>query len=195
MQEHRAATEKQLLEHEAEQLRRKSATRERVLARLWDIRRPQLRRNQGKRHQPDQGPGHDRGTRRTNPRPSCALRGKIRSALARANVSSRVAAEAKRRQTIRPSRRSGNRIAHLSPRIHTRAPEPSMTPSPTLNQEDPTVPHSMTFAEEHSSPYTSFVPDTRNASLFQSLSFPAAAAESQPGDAKPRKTIQFCSNL
>ena len=37
MQEHRAATEKQLLEHEAEQLRRKSATRERVLARLWDI--------------------------------------------------------------------------------------------------------------------------------------------------------------
>ena len=37
MREHRAATEKLLLEQQAEELRRKGAVRERVLARLWDI--------------------------------------------------------------------------------------------------------------------------------------------------------------
>jgi hypothetical protein len=47
------------------------------------------------------------------------------------------------------------------------APDPTTTPSPISNQGDSTVPHPVSFAQEHSSPYTSFVPDTRGSSLFQ----------------------------
>ena len=49
----------------------------------------------------------------------------------------------------------------------SKATEPSPQASPISNQEEPTVPHPMSFAEEHSSPYTSFVPDTRGVSPFQ----------------------------
>ena len=177
MQEHRAATEKQLLEHEAEQLRRKSATRERVLARLWDIA--------------------DRSFEETKGSAVCQIKALAMIVALEELIPDRRARSAEK--SAPPSRaqmyqaewlRKQNANTHSGPvddqeaqppiahpASTPEASEPSLTPSPThhqptQSQEATTVPHSMTFAEENSSPYTSFVPDTRNASLFQRTIFP-----------------------
>jgi hypothetical protein len=172
MQEHRAATEKQLLEHEAEQLRRKSATRERVLARLWDIADRSFEETKGSATSqikalamivaleeliPDR---RARSAEKSAP-PS---RPKMYQAEWLRKQSDGTQSDTVEDQESEPP--------NSQPESTAEAPQPPMTPSFTPNQEDPTVPHSMTFAEEHSSPYTSFVPDTRNASLFQRTIFP-----------------------
>ena len=109
-------------------------------------RRPQLRRNQGKRHQPDQGPGHDRSPRRTDPRPSRPLRGKIRPAHARAQM---YQAAWLRKQSANtqsgPLDDQESEPPNSQPESTPEPPEPSITPSPahnqpTHNQEATTVP-------------------------------------------------------
>jgi hypothetical protein len=67
MLEHRAAVEQKLIEQEAQELRRCSLVRDRVLARLWQNRRYGPRKDPQQRFVPGQSPLHDHRHRRPDP--------------------------------------------------------------------------------------------------------------------------------
>jgi hypothetical protein len=170
MKEHRALMEKQIMEQEAEELRRKSAVRDRVLARLWEIA--------------DLSYELTKGSNASQMRALAmivAIEGIIPDRRARSaeksipSASPRMyEAEWLRKQNTDPEtgpvmpedlQETEPVVSQAEPAPE--APDSSTKPSSTSNQEDPTVPHHETFAEANSSPYTSFVPDTRGSFLFQ----------------------------
>ena len=166
MDEHRAATQKQILDQEAENLRRKSAIRERVLDRLWEIA--------------DLSHDITRGSMASQVKVLAmiiAIEGLIpdrRAASAQKAVLPPVSAKIYEAEWLRKQNTTPQAAAALYPgedeesepivlqAEHTpEAPDPSPEPGPNSNPADSTIPDSVTFAEASSSPYTSFVPDTR----------------------------------
>jgi hypothetical protein len=171
MQQYRAAMDALILEQEAEILRRRSATRERVLNRLWsvaDLAPEQTRNNMASQMKalamivaieeliPD---------RRSAPAQ------KSSAPVASANI---YKAAWLRQQDTGASPGSAPEPSHAPAteedqqesapaalETAPRAPIPSQQPGPDSAPGDPIVPHPLTFAEMNSSPYTSFVPDTR----------------------------------
>ena len=73
MLEHRAAVQQQLVQQEAEGLRRLSLDREQVLAQPLGNRQPQPRNDSRQHYRPSQGPLDDRGHAKLHPRPSRRL--------------------------------------------------------------------------------------------------------------------------
>jgi hypothetical protein len=171
MKEHRAATEKLLLDQEAEELRRKSAVRDRVLARLWDI--ADLSYEQTKGSSTSQLKALSMIVALEGLLPDRRARS-AEKAVPQTTSAQMYQAEWLRKRNTDPDSGIQEDQQEEEPAVPETEPipeatDPSPEPSPTSNQnqEDPTAPHRMTFAEANSSPYTSFVPDTRNASLFQ----------------------------
>jgi hypothetical protein len=174
MKEHRAAMDKQILEQESEELRRKTAVRERVLARLWEIADLSYELTKGSNASQMralamivaiEGIIPDRRARSAEkPAPVFGAKAYQSAWLRKQNADPEPGPELQEhRQENEPA------VAQAEPAVQ--ASEPSPEPGTISNQEDSTadrpVPRPMTFAEENSSPYTSFVPDTRNSSPFQ----------------------------
>lgn len=174
MKEHRATMNTHILEQEAEELRRKSAVRERVLARLWEIADLSYERTRGSNVSQMkalsmivdlEGLIPDRRARSAEkPTPVFGAKAYQAAWLRKKNADPEPAPELHEDW-------QGNEPAVAQAEPAPQAPEPSPGPGTVPNQEDSTansaVPRPITFAEENSSPYTSFVPDTRNSSPFQ----------------------------
>jgi hypothetical protein len=77
MLEHRAAVQQQLVQQEADGLRRLHLDREQVLERLWEIANLSPDMTRGSINRPSQGPLHDRSHGKLHPRPSGRLGEKI----------------------------------------------------------------------------------------------------------------------
>jgi hypothetical protein len=166
MQEHRALMQKQILDQEADDLRRKSEVREKVLARLWEIANLSHEETRG-----------NITSQMKALAMIVAIEGLIpdrRAASAQKTVAPSTPhriyqAEWLRKRNAHPP--SGpaipeNHQEHEPDTVETttapEAPNPSPEPAP-----DPTPLHPVSFAEANSSPYTSFVPGTRNSTIFQ----------------------------
>ena len=157
MQQHRAAMDKLILEQEAENLRRRSATRDRILERLWAIA--------------DLGADQTRNNMASQMKALTmivALEGLMpdrRSAAAQQSVVPAAPPNIYKAEWLRepaagantdPSAEQDHQESAPVPLEIAHDPIPSAAPDPG----PPVVPRAMTFAEANSSPYTSFVPDT-----------------------------------
>jgi hypothetical protein len=168
MQHYRAAMDKLILEQEAEKLRRRSETRERVLNRLWAIA--------------DLGPEQTRNSMVSQMKALAtivAIEELVPDRRASAQKLTAPTAPAKIYQAawLRPENTattSGSGLEPPTPNAQPentsaspeteqppQAPVPDTNPSPHQN----IPPRAATFAMENSSPYTSFVPDTRSFQL------------------------------
>jgi hypothetical protein len=158
MEQYRAAMDKLILEQEAENLRRRIATRGRVLDRLWLIA--------------DLSPEQTRNSMVSQMKALAmivAIEGLIpdrKAAAAQKSIIPAVPAKIYQSEWLRKqnaaaqsSRGTEEDPQENDPAVLETAP-PSPQPIPKPDPGEPVIPQAKTFAQANSSPYTSFVPDT-----------------------------------